>query len=139
MLPFLDILGPVINKVLDFIPDPQKKAEAQAAALKAAQDHETDILKLLQASDASQASINATEASSTDKFKSYWRPSFGWVCVLGFSWSAIVQPIIVFIYSLKTGHLPSLPVLDTALLTSMSTGLLGLGAFRTYEKKNGVA
>ncbi len=139
MFPFLDILSPIINKVLDFIPDPQKRAEAQAAALKAAQDHETDILKLLQASDASQASINASEAASSDKFKSYWRPAFGWTCVLGFSWASIIQPIVVFIYSLKTGHLPSLPVLDTALLTSMATGMLGLGAFRSYEKKNGVA
>ncbi len=139
MLPLLDIISPVIGKILDFIPDPAKKAEAQAAALKAAQDHETDILKLLQASDATQGQINATEASSTDRFKSYWRPAFGWVCVIGFSWSSIIQPIVVFVVTLKTGHLPVLPVLDTALLTSMATGMLGLGAFRTYEKKNGVA
>ncbi len=139
MFPFLDILSPVINKVLDFIPDPQKKAEAQAAALKAAQDHETDILKLLQASDAAQASINERDAESEDKFKSYWRPAFGWVCVLGFSWSSIIQPIVVCIYTFKTGHQPILPVFDTALLTSMTTGLLGLGAYRSWDKKNGVA
>lgn len=138
MLPF-DIFTPIISKVLDFIPDPQKKAEAQAAAIKAAADHETDILKLLQASDAVQGQINATEAASDDKFKSYWRPAFGWTCVIGFSWAAIIQPIVVCVYTLNTGHAPSLPVFDTALLTSMSTGLLGLGAYRTYEKKNGIA
>ena len=138
MLPF-DIFSPIIQKVLDFIPDPQKKAEAQAAAIKAAQDHETDILKLLQASDSAQAAINTEEAKSDDKFKSYWRPAFGWVCVIGFSWASIIQPIVVCIYSLRTGHPPILPAFDTALLTSMSTGLLGLGAYRTYEKKNGVA
>src|SRR5689334_15131327 len=123
MFPF-DILSPIISKVLDFIPDPQKKAEAQAAAMKAAQDHETEIMKLLQASDVAQAAINQEEAKSDDKFKSYWRPAFGWVCVVGFSWVSIIQPIVVFIYSLKTGHLPTLPNLDTALLTSMGTSLL---------------
>lgn len=138
MLPF-DIFTPIINKVLDFIPDPQKKAEAQAAAIKAAADHEKDILTILQNSDTAQATINVEEAKSTDRFKSYWRPGFGWVCVFGFSWAAVIQPIVVCIYSLKVGHPPTLPSFDTGLLTSMSTGLLGLGAFRTYEKKNGVA
>lgn len=138
MFPF-DALSPIINKVLDYIPDPKQKAEAQAAALKAAQDHETDILKLLQASDAVQGQINATEAASNDKFKSYWRPAFGWVCVAGFSWTAIIQPVVVVVYTLIKGHAPTLPAFDVALLTSMSTGMLGLGAYRTYEKKNGVA
>ncbi len=138
MLPF-DVFSPIINKVLDFIPDPKQKAEAQAAAVKAAMDHEEAILKVLQTSDVAQAAINQEEAKSEDKFKSYWRPAFGWVCVLGFSWASIIQPIVVIIYTIKVGHAPTLPAFDTALLTSMSTGLLGLGAYRTYEKKNGVA
>ncbi len=138
MIPF-DIFSPIIQKVLDFIPDPQKKAEAQAAAIKAANDHETDILKLLSASDVAQAQANATEAASDDKFKSYWRPAFGWIGVIGFLWAAIIQPLVVFIYSLKYGHPPVLPTFDSSLLQTLCFGILGMGAYRTYEKKNGVA
>lgn len=138
MFPF-DIFSPIINKVLDFIPDPQKKAEAQLAAQKALQEHEETILKLLQQSDIAQAQINATEAQSDDKFKSYWRPAFGWIGVTGFAWASIIQPIVVFVYSLNKGHPPALPTFDTAMLQTLCFGLLGLGAYRSYDKKNGTS
>ena len=137
MFPLLDFISPVVNKILDFIPDPAKKAEAQAAAIKAAQDHEEEILKLLQSSDAAQAAINSTEAASSDKFKSYWRPAFGWIGVFGFLWASVLQPIITYGYSIKYGHPPILPTFDTGMLQTLCFGLLGLGAYRTYEKKNG--
>ena len=137
MFPF-DVLSPIINKVLDFIPDPQKKAEAQAAAMKAAQDHETEILKVLQASDAAQNAVNEEEAKSESKFKSCWRPAFGWVGVIGFAYSVVIQPCITFFLTLKNGHPPALPTFDNSLLQTLCFGLLGLGAYRTYEKKLGV-
>lgn len=137
MLPF-DIFSPIIQKVLDFIPDPLKKAEAQAAAIKAAQDHEEAILKLLQASDSVQAAINQEEAKSESKFKSYWRPFVGWTCGIGFAWATVVQPILVFGFA-AAGHPIVPPEIQTTVLVQALFGMLGLGTLRTYEKKNGVA
>ncbi len=137
MFPF-DLLSPVISKVLDFIPDPVKKAEAQAAAQKALMDHEDHIMTVLGASDAAQSAVNAEEAKSENWFKSCWRPAFGWVGVLGFSYTVLAQPVIVLVWTLKYGKAPELPVINTALLETLCFGLLGLGAYRSYEKKNGV-
>lgn len=137
MFPF-DLLSPVINKVLDYIPDPKMKAEAQLAAQKALLDHEDKIMASLTASDTAQAAVNLEEAKADNWFKSCWRPAFGWVGVLGFAWSVLIQPMAAVVYSAHTGHPLDLPVLNTSLLETLCFGLLGLGAYRSYEKKNGV-
>lgn len=136
MLPF-DIFTPIISKILDFIPDPQKKAEAQAAAIKAAADHEEAILKILQAADLGQTEINKVEAASSNLFISGWRPFVGWVCASGFAWATVFQPILVFVLA-AMNHSMVTPQIQTEILVQALFGLLGLGAMRSYEKKLGV-
>ncbi len=136
MIPF-DVFSPIIEKVLSYIPDPQKKAEAQAAAIKAAADHEETILKLLQESDIAQAAINQEEAKSGDRFKSYPRPLAMWVAVFGLAWNIV--PVVVGQFFIWFGHpAPSVIQLPEFVINTLLYGLLGLGAYRTYEKKNGV-
>ncbi len=137
MLPF-DIFSPIIQKVLDYIPDPQKKAEAQAAAIKAANDHEKDILAILASVDTEQAKINAVEAASSDWFKSYARPAAMWISVLGLAWTVI--PVIVGQFFVWFGHdAPVVVQLPSFVVNTLLYGLLGLGAYRSIDKKNGVA
>ena len=79
-----------------------------------------------------QTKINEIEAASNDKFVSRWRPSVGWVCVSGLVYDTLFQPLASWVCVNLSAVSP--PSLDTALLTAMLSGLLGLGAFRTYEK-----
>lgn len=133
MFPLFDILGPVIGKVLDFIPDPKAKAEALAKAQEAAQEHQEKIITAFLASDQAQAQINAEEAKNPNLFISGWRPALGWVCSAAFAWVYVLQPVITYILTVFN-HPVTLPILDFSQMSSVLVGMLGLSGMRTYEK-----
>jgi hypothetical protein len=138
MIPFLDFLSPIIEKALSFIPDPKMKAEAQLKLTEELNRNQEVILTALSAVDQKQAEINASDSASSDKFKSYWRPAISWVCVLAFAWEYVIQPITVFVLTLCKVEVPLLPKLDMSTMMPVLIGVLGLGAMRSVDKKNGV-
>lgn len=113
-----------------FIPDPEKKAAAEMEMLRMAADGE---LKQVIA----QLEINAREASHPSLFVAGWRPAFGWCGAIGFLYSTVVQPIIVWYGSTKGWPTP--PDINIDLLWVVVTGMLGIGGLRTFEKSKGVA
>lgn len=86
-----------------------------------------------------QIELNKTEASHESVFVSGWRPMLGWTCGLGFAMNFLVAPIGTFVCAIA-GH-PEIifPQADVATMMPILIGMLGLGGYRTYEKKNGVA
>jgi Holin of 3TMs, for gene-transfer release len=132
------VVGPLIDKVVGMIPDPEERqkqklaleAQLQSAALQAEQ---------------SQLDINKVEAASPSLFVAGWRPAVGWVCVVAFGWQYAVAPMLTYIIALivlfakPEMQLPPLPKLDVATLMPLLMALLGLGGMRTWEKTQGVA
>lgn len=122
------------TKLLDkLIPDPAQKAAAQIELAKLAQNGEleqlhadTDLIK-------GQQEINLEEAKSENLFKSGWRPFIGWTCGLGFFAKFLVGPFL-FIVAQLVGFPLVLPPIDVSEMMPLLIGLLGLGAYRTYEK-----
>lgn len=138
MLPFLDILGPIVNKVLDFIPDPQKKLEAQLNFQKELDANSQAILASLTAVDKAQAETNTEEAKSSSLFISGWRPAIGWTCGLAFAWAYVLQPAVTF-FAAVVGHpIKDLPVVNLGDMMPVLLGMLGLGGMRSWEKTQGV-
>jgi len=135
MPPFLiPLLSPLLNKVLDFIPDPAAKAKAALEAEQGLRDAEAKAMALISEQNSKQADINLEEAKSTNLFIAGWRPSLGWVCSAAFAWVYVLQPVLTFI--LTAAHHPvTLPVLDFSGMSPILTGMLGLAGLRTYEKK----
>ena len=127
------ILGPILEvgkTILDrFIPDPEKKREAEMELVRMAADGE---LKQVLA----QLEINAREASSPSVWVSGWRPFFGWCGGAGFAYVTIIQPILVW-YGTARGW-PTPPDVNIDLLWTVVTGLLGIGGLRSLEKVKGV-
>ena len=66
-------------------------------------------------------------------FKSCWRPAVGWVCVFGFL-MAFLRPLIMFFT-----HRSDFPELSTDLTRTMLEALLGLGAYRSFDKRTGTS
>lgn len=126
------VLGSIfeIGKTLldRFVPDPEKKREAEMEMFRMAADGE---LKQVLA----QLEINAREAQHQSIFVAGWRPFFGWVGGVAFGYSVVVQPIMVW-YGMSHGW-PQPPELNADLLWVVITGMLGIGGLRTYEKKIG--
>ena len=121
-----------------FIPDP---VEAAKATVELAQLDLTKYTKTIEAdiaSDLAQVEVNKIEASSEDKFKSWWRPAVGWVCVIGLGYQFLLRPFAILGLTLGGISLDwSVLDLDIASLMTLLGGILGLGWYRTQEKMRG--
>ena len=95
--------------------------------------------KLDMAGDMAQIAVNTEEAKSSNLFVSGWRPFIGWGCGIAFIYSALVEPICRFIATTVFMYDGSFPTIDSNLTMQVMLGMLGLGAMRSYEKKNQVA
>lgn len=94
-----------------------------------------------------QSAINKIEAASDDKYQSRWRPTIGWICAAGLGYTYIIRPFIIAGLAIAialggplapiTSAIAALPVLDIGALMGLVIPLLGLGAYRTYEKVKG--
>jgi len=127
------ILGPILEvgkTLLDrFIPDPEKKREAEMELVRMAAEGE---LKQVIA----QLEINAREAAHPSIFVAGWRPAFGWCGAAGFIYATILQPLLAWGAAIKGWPAP--PTLNLDLLWVVITGMLGIGGLRTMEKFKGV-
>jgi holin (3TMs family) len=117
----LDLANTVVAKLF---PDKSAQEQAQLAA----------AVALVQG----QLDINRTEAANPSVFVAGWRPSIGWVCSFALAWQFIARPALGFIFAALGKPLPTLPGIDDQLWQLLS-GMLGLGALRTFEKVKGVA
>lgn len=133
-----DLIGAGL-KILDkVIPDPQAKAEYQLKLMQLQQAGEFKELEAQLQMAQSQTDINKVEAASPDRFVSGWRPFIGWVCGAAFSMNFVIGPLAEW-GSTILGHPLIFPRLQLDEMMPVVLGMLGLGAYRTYEKKNGVA
>lgn len=128
------------SKVIDrLFPDPAKAQEAKIELFKLQQSGELTKLANDTQIVMGQLEINKEEAKSSDKFVSRGRPFVIWVGGFGFAYVSIVEPIMRFIATVIYGYTGTFPAIDTALTLQVLFGLLGLGALRSWDKKNGVA
>ena len=124
--------------ITKLFPDP---AEAARQTLELAKLEASGQLAELDASvklAEAQAQINAVEASSPNMWQAGWRPFIGWICGAGLAYQFIGRPLLNFLL-LLLDHVVLLPPLELDTLMTLLFGMLGLGAYRTYEKKLGVA
>ena len=120
-------------KVLDrVLPDPAQKAAAQLELLKLQQAGEFKQLEADLQLALAQTEVNKVEAASADPFKSGWRPAAGWVCVLGLLYQFLLQPLLAWGSVIQGYAAP--PVLELGDLYGLLFGMLGLGAYRSFEK-----
>lgn len=106
-----------------FFPDKTEEEKAKIAA----------ALAVLQA----QTDINKAEAQSSDPLQ-HWRGGLGWVCVAGYAWNFVVQPLALMLGD-ASGHHLTLHPLDIAELSTLTLGMLGLGGLHVAERIKGAA
>jgi hypothetical protein len=108
------------------LPDDKSKEQAKLEMAKMALESRTIELNAIRDVDVAQAQVNVAEAS-TDLFRGGWRPFIGWVSGVGLAYQFVAYPML-------NGYYPQLTPLDTDSLMWLITGMLGLGAYRTFEK-----
>lgn len=87
--------------------------------------------KLQQRPDEIQVEINKVEAGHRSLFVAGWRPAIGWICGFALAWGWIIAPILQFLYPEY-----KMPAIEVGESISLIMAMLGMGALRTYEKRN---
>lgn len=123
-----DVISSVVNLAGDLITTDKERMQLDIDGYNA----ETKRLE-------SQTDINKIEAASTRLFVSGWRPFIGWICGIAFGYATILEPLLRFASAVWFGYSGAFPVIDTALTLQALFGILGLGAMRSYDKKQGKA
>lgn len=127
----LPLLGPLVERIVGLIPDPQAQAKAKAEALQ-------QIMEFATRADTAQLEVNRAEAGSGSLFIAGWRPFVGWVCATGCAWNWIGLPVGVFVAA-ALGRPLAVSPLDLSEMLPLLLGLLGMGGLRTFEKIQGVS
>jgi len=125
------LISPIATLLDKIIPDADERHRLahEIATLAERQAHE--IAK-------EQIKTNQVEASHKSLFVAGWRPATGWICASGLGFNFIVVPLGNF-YLALFNHGVVIPSLDLSQMMPVLMGMLGLGAFRTYEKTKGVS
>ena len=82
-----------------------------------------------------QTKIIEAEAQHRSVFVAGWRPFIGWVCGIALAYNFVLRDFIIFV----VGEDAVPPALQMDHLMTVLMGMLGLGAFRTYEKIKNVS
>ena len=124
----MSILSSLIEpatKILDKVIEDKDQKNALAHEIATmAERHANELAK-------GQLEVNKVEAAHKSLFVAGWRPSIGWCCSLGRLYHVLIAPI--------AGIWVEVPEIDSSLLMTTMTGMLGLGAMRSYEKTKGVS
>ena len=143
MNPLWQLLTPVLDRILAFIPNPEERQKAQLAAQAAVMEQQAEIVRALIDADRQQTEINKVEAASSSIFVAGWRPFIGWICGAALAWQFLLMPIGSWAASLVAQYLgekpPTFPQLDNSQLYPILFALLGMGGLRTLEKIRDVA
>ena len=83
-----------------------------------------------------QVDINIKEAAHSSRFVAGWRPFCGWICGIAMLYHFLIFPLVGTVTAIFGVDLLDL---DWQELSVVLMGMLGFGALRTYEKKQGVA
>ena len=118
------LIGPATSLLDKVIEDKDEKNRIAFELSTLAERHANELAK-------GQLEVNKVEAAHKSLFVAGWRPSIGWCCSLGLLYHVLVAPI--------AGIWVEVPEIDPSLLMTTMTGMLGLGAMRSYEKTRGVS
>lgn len=80
-----------------------------------------------------QMQINLEEAKHESVFVAGWRPFIGWVGGSALAYAAIIEPLMSWAARLY-GSTVVFPTIDTTITMQILFGILGLGAFRSFDK-----
>tara|TARA_R100001163_G_C4993340_1_gene145118 strand:- start:354 stop:737 length:384 start_codon:yes stop_codon:yes gene_type:complete len=118
------LIGPATSLLDKVIEDKDEKNRIAFELSTLAERHANELAK-------GQLEVNKVEAAHKSLFVAGWRPSIGWCCSLGLLYHVLIAPI--------AGIWVEVPEIDPSLLMTTMTGMLGLGAMRSYEKTKGVS
>jgi hypothetical protein len=125
-----DAAKSVFGIIDKFVPDKdlaaQLKHQTEMELLKA----DTELQK-------GQIEVNKEEAKSDSVFVAGWRPSVGWICSLTLFYNFILYNLLQWLIAFNKSAITAPPPISAELLYPLLFGMLGLGAYRSFDKYKG--
>lgn len=98
------------------------------------------LAKLQHAERLGQIQVNTQEAQHRSLWVAGWRPFVGWVCGAALAYNIIVRDLISWAFlNFGDGTLTPPPSIGIEEAVMVLGGMLGFGAYRTFEKVKGKA
>ena len=119
-------------------PDPIKRAEELRKLEELKQKGDIARLNAEVSLMLGQIDVNKTQAQHPSVFVAGARPAVMWIGAFGLAYAAILEPLARFVAAVCLGYEGVFPQLDTTITMQVLFGILGLGAYRTFEKTKDV-
>lgn len=140
MTAILDLGKSAIDKIW---PDPIKRAEELRKLEELKQNGDIAQLNAHVQLMLGQLNVNKIEAQHKSLFVAGWRPWIGWVGGFSLAYAGLVYPLLTWllVYLEATGRIPAgmdaPPYIETGILGTIVTGMLGIGSMRSFDKSKG--
>lgn len=130
-----DLISPVTDIIGEVVVDKDKRNEInykiQELIDKADERYHEQMM--------GQIEVNKQEAAHASIFVAGWRPAIGWISAAGIGYTFVLAPFIEFVARAVFSYHGVMPLPDTGQLMALVTAMLGVGAMRSYDKKQGTA
>ena len=126
-------------------PDPTKRAEELRKLEELRQTGDLAELNTHVQLMLGQLEVNKVEAAHASVFVAGWRPFIGWVGGFSLAYAGIIHPLLAWVFTLLKALevIPAAvvlpPYIESGLLGTIVTGMLGIGGMRSFDKKNNTA
>lgn len=84
-----------------------------------------------------QIAVNLESAKNPSLFVSGARPFIIWVGGFSMAWSGLFHPLLVWVWAFNEMAGKAPPMIESTILGSVVTGLLGVAGMRSYDKTKG--
>jgi hypothetical protein len=125
-----DVVRAVGDSLDKLFTSDDERNEKRLELAKAERDFSLSALTLLEKSDEKQGDVNIEEIRTGSVFMAGWRPAIGWIGVLALAYQFVLYPLLLWLHITDKPPQP----LDAGVLFSMVTGMLGIGAMRSFDK-----
>lgn len=117
--------------------DPEKQAEEERKLIELSQKGELAELDAYVRITLAQIEVNKVSAKNPSLFVSGARPFIIWVGGFSMAWSGLFHPLLVWVWAFAQmdGNPP--PMIESAVLGSVVTGLLGVAGMRSFDGMKG--
>lgn len=129
-----ELISPVTGIVEELVVDKDKRNEIKLKIEELADKADERFHQELMG----QIEVNKVEAQHASVFVSGWRPFIGWTSGVGIAYTFVLAPFVEAVARLS-GYAGDMPVPDAAQLMALVTAMLGVGAMRSYDKKQGTS
>lgn len=120
-------------------PDPIKRAEELRKLEELHQKGELAELNAHVQIMLAQIKVNEESAKHSSIFVSGARPAAIWAGVFSMAWAGIFHPLLTWVWAFAEMEGTAPPLIESAALSAIVTGLLGVGGMRSFDKTKGVS